>query len=325
MCDMNGNSNTEVHIFDPQGFERLEDLVQRYRVADSLLAKQELFHHIALEVTPVIEWVSHKSGWLATVGESDVDAITSEFVLKLPRVLDGYRADSGFKLFSYLVKSIENTFRKLLRKKRNLDKHIGDWPRDRDGALRDVEDCSSTFASNESAQQRSDEFEALMFRIPLEIAEGLPHANIIRYVARRYLDQADNAEQLYISELSAEVAKLPCHTLDERQIECLVRATIAGVRARLYNFRRSEDTDNRPGREAAEELLKGLFRAGDPKLWPFLLILEPSQTLMLLSCVAGIVPSCPPRGRWYRRSGTVRLGANGNGDHLTETMKVEIS
>jgi hypothetical protein len=160
--------------------------------------------------------------------------------------------------------------------------------------------------------------------IPLELAEGPPHANIIGYMARRYLDLADNGEKLYISELSAEVAKLPCHTLDERQIENLVRATIAGVRARLYNFRRSEDVDNQAGLEVSQELIKGLLTAGDPKLWPFLLILEPHQTMMLLSCVAGIIPSCPPRGRWYRRSATVRVSSNGDSHHQLETTSIDV-
>jgi hypothetical protein len=142
-------------------------------------------------------------------------------------------------------------------------------------------------------------------------------------MARRYLDLADNGEKLYICELSAEVAKLPCHTSDKKQIECLVCATIAGVRARLYNFRRSEDIDNPAGLEVSQELIKGLLTAGDPKLWPFLLILKPAETVMLLSCVAGIISSCPPRGRWYRRSATVRLSSNGDSHHALKTTTLE--
>jgi hypothetical protein len=237
-------TNGEIHIFDPNGFGRLENLVQRYRAASSLPIKHELFQVIAAEIVPVVEWVSCKSGWLSTIGESDIHAITSEFVLKLPKVLDGYRPETGFKLFSYLVKSIENTFRKLLRKKRNIDKHTGDWPRDDSGRPRDLEDCSTTFVSNARAQERSDEFERLMFAIPNEIGEGLPHANLMRYIARRYLDQADNEEQLYISELASEVARLPCHSLDQKQIDNLVRATIGGVRARLFQSCLIQDTES---------------------------------------------------------------------------------
>jgi RNA polymerase sigma factor (sigma-70 family) len=302
---LNGNGNGyrrgEAYFFDPGGNLQLEALVSLYKKLHFVPEDRErLFREIVVEVIPLIEWLSLKSGWLASVGESQLEAIVSEFVLKLPKILDSYKPDNGSKFFSYLTASIGNTFQKWLRKKRNADKYRGDWPTDEEGNYLDLEDSQSSFVSNESVQKRAAEFEQLMFMIPNEIGEGLPHKNLMRYVARRYLDMADNGEQLYISELSAEVAKLPCHSLDPKSIENLVRATIAGVRAKLYEFRLRVESEH-ARREEALEVLRGLLERGDPKLWPLLLVLEPWQTVMLLDCMAGILPSCPPRARWYRR------------------------
>jgi hypothetical protein len=120
----------------------------------------------------------------------------------------------------------------------------------------------------------------------------------MRYIARRYLAADNGGERSWIAQLTAEVAKLSGHSLSRKEIEGLIRATVTAVRARLFQ----QDTQNPAGAEAATEVLKEILQRGHPRLWPFLLILEPVQTVMLLKCIAGIVPSAPPRGRWFRRA-----------------------
>jgi hypothetical protein len=310
---MKTSSSSNGSYFDPGGNCRLETLFAQYQKAESLEEREKVFKNVCLEVVPIIEWVSCKTNWLNTLGESDLNAIVNEFILKLPRVLAGYRSDSGFKLYSYLLRSIENTLRRSLRVKRNVEKHLTDWPLDDNGQHRDIEDRATSFVSHATNQERRNEVELLLMQIPDELALGLPqpYAGITRYVAERYLDRACNEERLYISELAEEVAKLPGHTLTPNQIKNLVRATIGGVRARLFQSDMVQDNSEMVSSETARELLSGLFQRGDCRLWPFLLILSPTQTVMLLRCVAGIVPSAPPHARWFR-------SACVNGDHRAQ-------
>lgn len=157
--------------------------------------------------------------------------------------------------------------------------------------------------------EREREFEWLIFDIPTQLAKAVdpPFDGLVRFVAERYLMRADNAETLYFSALRAEVAAevallKAARDLNAKQIDALIRMTIAGVRARLYSLRgeatQSGSLGNHPSGVNPKSL--GFLSSLPPRSWPLLLVLDADQTRLLLHCLAGVHESVPARPRWGR-------------------------
>jgi len=286
----------------------VENLVVKYKKSTDSNERNQLFETILLSSIPYIEWICKHSNWLTKIRETDVNAVVSDTSLRLPKILENYKikrtngnktnADWG----SYFAKCIENRFRHWNRGLQVRDKYSTDWPKDENGEEMDIAD-SSTMMHNSSAseQQRIVDFERKRFLVPLEIADKLPrpYQNMVRFIAKRFLDRADNKEKLFINELRKELAQLPiAKTFTPAQLENLVRLTIASVRSSMYDLR-EEITP-----EECEDQIANILENGDPKIWPLLGVFDPVNTVKMLHCLAGALPSIPPTSRFIKKQET---------------------
>jgi hypothetical protein len=158
--------------------------------------------------------------------------------------------------------------------------------------------------------------------IPDELARlvDAEYGALVRYVAQRYLQQADNtvlSPPYFIVELRREVRTLPsARFLNEKEIDALVRMVVAGVRARLYENGRG--AGGRGGLGFLGDLEGAPHRTGflssfPPKIWPLLLILDSASTQLFLHSLSGIYASVPALGAWYstRTNGAELCRTNG--------------
>lgn len=245
----------------------------------------------------------------------------NETVARLPRILARWKSNNGTSFASYFLSAMHNHFRHSYAKRQRRAVYNAEWPTDEEGEKIDLADTSTRLnGGGETEAARSREFESAMFRIPGELARRVepPFGGLVHYVAERYLMRADNCEALYLSELAREVKALPAASpLTEREIDALVRMTIAGVRARLYPLRNGSLNTPRASesalgflcdKEAGGSSAEGFLCRLSYRIWPLLLILDPAATRLLLFSLAGVHESIPPRDRW------LRAGANGNGN-----------
>lgn len=288
-------------VVEPPLFDNtlIEALVVDYQNADNEAGKIAAFQDIAIASIPVIHWVSKKSDWLSKINETDINAIVSEMTIKLPKLLDKFVPGRGTKWFSYFVKSIENKFRHWNRGLNVRAKYSTPWPVDEYDEPIDIIDSSTVkLNSLETEQQKYIEFERARFILPLEVAETLPqpYQNLVRFIAKRHLDRADNKENLFISELVSEVEQLPLATeFGPIELDNLVRLSIASIRSNLYHLREELTNDE------CELYIANLLEHGDPKLFPLLAIFDPVATVKLLFCLAGVHPAVPPQSRFIKR------------------------
>ena len=158
------------------------------------------------------------------------------------------------------MSSVFNSFRHIYAKRVRRAKYHSDWPVDEDGNSEDLEDTGSEkLNAYASAMVRGREYERLMVEIPRELAALVNEelGGIVHFIAERYLTRADNGEQLYYTQLRAEVSALPvAKSLSEREIDSLIRMVVAGVRSRLYALH------SNGGCESADETIRDLLRGG---------------------------------------------------------------
>lgn len=279
----------------PEPFDnaRITDLVLCYQSAVNG-SRDPLFCEIVNAVLPLLRSTIFRYRWHLTLDESP-DELVNVIVLKMPRMLLSWKIERGKPFAQYFLSVVMNTFRHAYSKRQRRSKYAGDWPLDDEGCAADIPDDESERLTGDvtTMTQRGVEFESLMFRIPDDLARcvGAEYSGLVRFVAERYLQRADNSEALYFTELRKEVAAFPsARSLTEREVDALVRMVIAGVRARLYALR-----------GAVEEVsAEGFLSWSTCRMWPLMLILDPATTRLVLYSLAGLVDSVPVRSKWAR-------------------------
>jgi hypothetical protein len=135
------------------------------------------------------------------------------------------------------------------------------------------------------------------------------YASLVRAIAQRWLarDAKEGlAESFYINNIKRGLASRPdARSLDEKELDALIRAVIAGVRSRLYKSEslatstaRRISFDRSPGRPPVQS--RAILSQFDPRQWVWLLILDPETTRLLLRSLEGLIDSCPTRGKYHR-------------------------
>jgi hypothetical protein len=282
--------------------DTIQPLVVEYKNAKTEEEQHYYFCEIALACIPMIKWVSRRneSSWLKQINESDVNAIVSEITLKLPKLLDKFNPDNKTTFFSYFTKSVENKFRHWNRGINVRKKYSTEWPIDPEtGEPIDIPDGKTVkHNSLETEKEKYMAFEQAKFILPLEVASTFPqpHQNLIRFIAKRFLDKTDNKEQLFISELVNEISQLPiARGFCVVELNNLVRLAISIIRSNLYSLR-EEMTESE-----CIDYVANLLENGDPKIWGYLGVFDAVTTVKLLHCFAGVLPAIPPINRLIRK------------------------
>lgn len=291
---------------EPLDNAQITNLVVRYQRCPAGSDRDQLFSQIAELVVPLIQSTIYRFRWDSTLAESSHDLVNS-VIVKLPAMLARWKPDNGTTFCSYFLSTMLNTFRHIYAKRQRRSRYHADWPIDETGSQIDIPDTDTQKLNGEltTILERGREFESLIFAIPSQLAKAVDpqFSGLVHYIAERVLMRVDNSQTLYFSALRAEVALLPeANSLTTKQIDALVRMTIAGVRARLHflraNSRHTGSLDNNPG--SAEPRPLGFLSLLPYRSWPLLLIFDQAQTQLLLDCLAGVHESVPPRPRWGR-------------------------
>jgi DNA-directed RNA polymerase specialized sigma24 family protein len=285
--------------------EAITALVLHYQES-STSAREYLFTEIAESVLPLLKSTVFRYHWHVTLDEA-ADELVNRVILKLPKALLGFKSDRGTTFYNYFMNVTMNTFRALYARRERRGRYAGEFPED------EIADTNTERLTGDltTLAARGREFESLIFRIPGDLAALVDpeYSGLVHYIAQRYLQRADNSEALYFTELRREVAILPnAKSLTKPEIDALVRMVIAGVRARLYPLHTGGE-NNAGGSGGSNEGIfsfvpdpasKGFLSSSSPRLWPLLLILNPTETRMLLYCLAGVHESVPVKSKWGR-------------------------
>jgi hypothetical protein len=298
--------------------EAITALVLQYQEA-ALPAREYLFTEIATAVLPLLKSTVFRYRWHLTLDEA-ADELVNRVILKLPKALLGFKSDRGTTFYNYFMNVTMNTFRHLYDKRVRRSAYAGDLPVEES----EIADTNSERLTGDltTLAARGREFENLIFRIPDDLAALVDpeYSGIVRYVAERYLQRADNNESLYFTELRREVEILPnAKSLTKPEVDALVRMVIAGVRARLYPLHNEEEREPTTAGifsfSDGSSVRKGFLSTSSPRLWPLLLILNPTETRMLLYCLAGVHESVPVKSKW---------GRAGSGSEVNSSMAMGV-
>lgn len=277
------------------------ELVLKYQNSSIPAEREKFFNQITNLATPLIRATIARYRWDLSLGENP-DDLLHEIVIKLPRVLSGWKSNNGSRFCSYLFSTIFNCYKGRYFKNQRRAKYHADWPTDADGENKDIADEHSEklTGSLETMHERGRAFEHLIWAIPDELAAIVApeHSGLVRYIAERYLQRADNNEALFFSQLRRDTLGLPAaDALTLSELDSFIRMVIAGIRARLYQFRAEKQLPYTPGGISGQ---KHLLQCFHHKTWPMLLIFDLPETRRLVFCLAGLHDTVPPRAKWAK-------------------------
>lgn len=298
---------------DPLDNAAVTPLVLRFKASENETERERLFRQITEMCLPLVTSTILRHHWDLTLGES-LNDLVHNLVVKMPKILAGWKPHNGSSFGSYFIAAVVNTFRKEYAKRVRRWRYRGEMPEE------EISDSNTERLNGNvtTMQQRGHEFERLCLLIPGELAElvDAEYSGLVHYIASRYLQRADNGQTLFLSDLRKEVLLLPSAvSLSEREIDALVRMVVAGTRARLYSLRPVEENGEASGLgflyspdEGATPI--GFLSHSSYKLWPLLLIFDPPTTRFVLHCLAGLVESVPTKDKWSRERTSEAAYAN---------------